>query len=334
MLAPLAVTTPMPMRGLAFLTRDESRRIDEAVRDGGDIAEPEHAAIALDRGLGNRLDAIERAGDAQRHALRGGFDRAGRRDVVLLGERIEQRLRRDAERRQLGMREFDEDALVLGAVEIDLGDAGHLQQPLAHAFGGLLQLRVVGAVAGHHVEDGIDVGEFVVDDRAEQARGQLALHVGQLLAQQIEQIGHVLRRGRILERDLHRREGRLGIGLHLLEERQFLQLLLDGIGDLGLHFLRGRARPDRRDVHHLDREERILGAAERLVGEEAGGAERDHQEQDQGRMAHRPAREIEALHVTLQRFQNRLQRHCERSEAIHATDGRRIGLLRRLRSSQ
>ena len=186
--------------------------------------------------------------------------------------------------------------LVLGAVEIDLGDAGHLQQPLAHAFGGLLQLRVVGAVAGHHIENGIDVGEFVVDDGAEQIGGQLALHVDQLLAQQVEQIRHVLWRRRILERDLHRRERRLRIGLHLLEERQFLQLLLDGIGDLGLHLRGGGARPDRRDVHHLDREERILGAAEPLVGEEAGGAERDDQEQDQRGMAHRPAREIEALH--------------------------------------
>jgi hypothetical protein len=209
-------------------------------------------------------------------------------------------LRRDAERCQLGVREFDEDALVLGAVEIDLGHARHLQEPLAHAFGGLLQLRIVGAVAGHHVEDRIDVAEFIVDHGAEQARRQLALHVGQFLAQQVKQIRHVFRRGRIAERDLHRRERGLGIGLHFLEVGQFLQLLLDGIGDLGLHLLGGGARPDRRDVHHLDRKERILGAAEPLVREEAGGAERDHQEQNQGRMAHRPAREIEALHVTLQ----------------------------------
>ena len=268
--------------------------------DGGDIAEPKHAAIALDRRLRHRLDAVERAGDAQRHALRGGFHRAGRHDVVLLGKRIEQRLRRDAERRQLGVRELDEDALVLGAVEVDLGDARHLQQPLAHAFGGLLQLRVVGAVAGHHVEDGIDVGEFVIDDRAEQACRQLALHVDQLLAQQIKQIRHVLRRRRVAEGDLHRGERRLRIGLHLFEVRQFLQLLLDRVGDLRLHFGRGGARPDRRDVHHLDREERILGAAELLVGEEAGGAERNDQEQDQRGMADRPARKIEALHRTLQ----------------------------------
>jgi hypothetical protein len=114
-------------RGLAFLAGDEGRRIDEAVGDGRDIAEPEHAAVAFDRGFRHRLGAVERAGDAQRHALRGGFHRAGGRDVVLLGQRIEQRLRRDAERRQLGVRELDEDAFFLGAVEIDLGDAGHLQ---------------------------------------------------------------------------------------------------------------------------------------------------------------------------------------------------------------
>ena len=200
------------------------------------------------------------------------------------------------ERRQLGVRELDEDLLVLGAVEIDLGHARHLQEPLAHAFGGLLQLRVIGAVAGHHVENGVDVGEFVVDDGAEQTRRQLRLHVDELLAQQIKQVGHLLRRRRIPEGDLHRGEGRLRIGLHLFEIGQFLQLLLDGIGDLGLHFGSGRARPDRRDVHHLDREERILGAAEPLIGEEAGGAERDDQEQDQRGMADRPGRKIEMLH--------------------------------------
>ena len=158
------------------------------------------------------------------------------------------------------------------------GDAGHLQQPLAQTFGGLLQLRIVGAVAGHHVKDRIDVGEFVVDDRTEQSRRQFALDVDQLLAQQVEQIGHVLRRRRIAERDLHRRETRLGIGLHLLEIGKLLQLLLKGVGDLHLHFGRGRARPHRRDIDHFDREEGIFGAAKLLVGEEACDAERDHQE--------------------------------------------------------
>ena len=73
-------------RGLAFLTHHETRRIDKAMRDGGDVTQPKHPAIALDRRFRHRLDAIERAGDAQRHPLRGGFHRAGRHDIVLLGQ--------------------------------------------------------------------------------------------------------------------------------------------------------------------------------------------------------------------------------------------------------
>jgi hypothetical protein len=39
----------------------------------------------------------------------------------------------------------------------------------------------------------------------------------------------------------------------------------------------------------LTGEERIFGASEPLVGEEAGGAERNHEEQDQCGMADGPA---------------------------------------------
>ena len=84
MLAPLAVTTPMPSAGLPSWRTMKVRRIDEAVGDGGDVAEPEHPAVAFDRRLGDRLDAVERAGDAQRHALRGGLHRAGRHDAFCL----------------------------------------------------------------------------------------------------------------------------------------------------------------------------------------------------------------------------------------------------------
>src|SRR6185437_7054735 len=108
----------------------EARRIDEAMGDGCDIAEPEYAAVALDRRLRHRLDAVERAGDAQRHALSRGFHRAGGNDIVLLGERVEQGLRRNAEGGELRMREFDVDLLVLDAVEIDLGHAVYFQETL------------------------------------------------------------------------------------------------------------------------------------------------------------------------------------------------------------
>ena len=75
-------------RGLAFLAHMEGRGIDVTMGDGCDVAEAEHASVALDRSFGNGFGAIKRTGDAQRHALRGGLDCAGRGDIVLLGERV------------------------------------------------------------------------------------------------------------------------------------------------------------------------------------------------------------------------------------------------------
>ena len=89
------------------------------------------------------------------------------------GKRIEERLRRDAEGRELGVAELDEDLLVLHAVEIDLGDARHLEKLLPQRLRDALQLRIVGAIAGQHVEDEIDVAVFVVDVRADEVGGQL-----------------------------------------------------------------------------------------------------------------------------------------------------------------
>ena len=72
---------------------------------------------------------------------------------------------------------------------------GTLQEPLAQRLGDLLELRVVGAVAGQHVEDGIDVAVLVVDVRADQVAGQLAPEVVELLAQLVEELRHLARPG-------------------------------------------------------------------------------------------------------------------------------------------
>ena len=197
------------------------------------------------------------------------------------------------------MAELDIDALVLGAVEIDLGDAVDLQQALAQAFRDLLQLSIVRPVAGHHEQDGIDVGKLVIDERPEHPRRQRGLHIRELPTDEVEQVRHLLRRRRVAEGDLHRGEGGLGIGLHLLEVRQLLQLLLDGVRDLALHFRRGGAGPNHRDVDDLDGKGRILGAPETLIGDEPEQAERHDQEQHQWRMTDRPGRQVETLHGTL-----------------------------------
>ena len=74
------------------------------------------------------------------------------------------------ERREFGVAEFDENALGLIAEEIDLGDVGHALQAQAQRFGDLLQLRVGRALAVDRVEHRVDIAEFVIDDRPDEAR--------------------------------------------------------------------------------------------------------------------------------------------------------------------
>ena len=76
--------------GLVFLPDHEIGRIGEAVRHGCDVAQPENATIGFNRRLGDGLGAVESAGYAQRHALRRGFNNAGRHDSVLPGKRLEE----------------------------------------------------------------------------------------------------------------------------------------------------------------------------------------------------------------------------------------------------
>ena len=284
---------------LAFLADLEVRRIGKTMGHGGDVTDPEYAAVGFHRRLGDSFDAVERAGDAQRHALRRGLQHAGRHDRVLPGQRLEQLIGRDAERRELGVREFDEDLLVLRAVQIDLGDVLDLEQALTERLGDLFHLRIIGAVGGQHVEDRIDVAPFVIDRRPDQSGRQIVLDVGELLAKLVEELRHVAGRRVVLERDLHRREAGFAVGRDLVDEGQLLHLLFDRIGDLRLHFRGCRARPHGGDDHELDGERRIFAAPQAAVGEQAGGAEHHDQEKNQSGMRNGPRRDIETAHRAL-----------------------------------
>ena len=175
---------------------------------------------------------------------------------------MEQLIGRDAERGELGVREFDVDLLVLRAVEVYFGDVLDLEQTLAERLGDLLHLRVVGAVGREHVENRIDVAILVIDRRPDQSGRKIVLDVADLLAQLIEQLRHVAGRRVVLESDLHRRECRLVVGRHLVEVGKLLKLLLDRIGDLRLHLGGRRARPHGGDDHDLDGERRIFRASQ------------------------------------------------------------------------
>ena len=267
-----------------------------------DIAEPERLAVGEDGRLLDRRDALHGAADAQRHALCVGLEFAGGRERVLLGERVEHGLYGHAERGELGVAELDVDSLALVAQEVDLGHVGQPLQPLAKGLGDLLQLRVARAVAGDRIKHRVDVAELVVHRGADHVGRQIGLHVGHFLAQQQEQHRHFARRRRILEDEGNRGKSGLGVGLDLVGPGQFLQLLLDPVGDLPLHLFAGCARPEGADVDVLDRERGVLGAAETRIGERAGDGDHQDQEGDELRMPDPPIREIEPAHQSPARF--------------------------------
>ena len=165
---------------------------------------------------------------------------------------MEYLVRGDAKRREFGVGKLDVDFFVLRAVQVDLGDVLDLQQALAESFSDLFHLGVVGARGCEHIEDRIDIAVFVVDRRTDQARGQIVLDVADLLAQLIEQLRHLARGRVVLEGNLHRSEGWLGVSGDLVEIGQLLELFFDRVSDLRLHFGSGCSRPHGGDHHDLD----------------------------------------------------------------------------------
>ena len=217
-------------------------------------------------------------------------------DGVLPGHAVEDLLRRDAERGELGVAELDEDLLRPLADDVDLVDVGDAQQPLADVLGARLELGEAQPVGGQHVDRRIDVAVLVVEVRADDAGRQVAADVADLLAHLVPELLHLGGRRLVDEVDLDEGDARLRIALDAVEIGQLLQLLLDLVGDLGLHLGRGGARPGDVDDHGLDGEGGIFGAAEIEVGVGPGGAEQEDHEQDERPMRDRPFGEIEALH--------------------------------------
>ena len=144
--------------------------------------------FACDRHGGDRVDAGERAGHPQIDAVGRGVDRAAGDDGVLPGDAVEDLLRRDAERGELGVAELDEDLLRPLADDVDLVDVGNPQQALADVLGARLEIGEAQAVGGEHVQRRIDVAVLVVEVRADDAGRQLAPDVADLLADLVPQV--------------------------------------------------------------------------------------------------------------------------------------------------
>ena len=258
------------------------RRVDVAALHLRDVAEPEDAVVGADRQVADRLQRVERAGRPQVDAVGRGLERARGLHRVLRGERLDDLRRLDAERRELAVRQLDEDLLFLLADEVHLGDAGHAQQLGADAVGEVLECPVVEAFAGDRVDVGVGVAELVVEERPLDSRRQLVADVADLLARLVLELRDLLRGERVAVGDEHQRLAGTAVAPHVLV-RQLLQLALDAVGDLLLDVACRRARPVGLDDHDLERERRILRLPELRVGERA-----HHREQDDEVQHHRP----------------------------------------------
>ncbi len=221
------MATTTPTASAAVVAHDAAGRIFVAALDGGDVAEAERGPAGFDRNFGDGGLTLEGAGDAHVNAVGAGLDRAGSRHRILARDAVENGLRRDAERRQLAMAEFDEDALLAHADDIDLGDTGRAQQALAHDLGIVLELGERHVRARQHVDGGIDVAVLVVEERALHALRQRRAAVVELLAHLIPGVVDGLGPRRILELHLNDRDARARVGLHVVEQLQLLQALFE-----------------------------------------------------------------------------------------------------------
>ena len=262
----------------------------------GDVAETEQMAVGADCDVADRVHRIERAGRAQIDAVAGSFETARCGNRVLRHQYFLHLVEGHAQRGEFGIRQFDIYFFVLTADQLNLGDVGYVQQFELDALGVIAQLRIAVAVAAERVDVAEGVAELVVEERALNAGRQGGANIADLLAHLIEYVGHARGRHRILDHHKHLRFAWSRIAAQVVQFRDFLQFLLDLIGDLLGHFGGGCARPPRLHQHHLERERRIFGLAQAQVRPHPEHRQHDDEVAQQRTIAQGPGGKVEAGH--------------------------------------
>ncbi len=223
-------------------------------------------------------------------------DLAGRLHHVLALQAFGDGQRRDAQRGQALVRELDVDALGLLADDVDLLDHSHLQHAALDVLGHVGQVTMVDAVALDRVHQAVDVAVLVVDDRSDDAIGQLQAQVVELLARLVPGLALGSAGRPALHGERHAPEALPREGDHLLEVIDLLEFLLHAIEHLVLHLLGGGARPDDGCGHRRHREVRVLELAQLGEAQHAGDRDDEQHEQDDGAVLERPFGEVEVVH--------------------------------------
>ena len=297
--APLGHGHAQPQGILPLKAEARRRRLDKSAGHSSDVADAELPAPRPDARLADRLDRIVGPAGTQVDALVAGLEIAPRGHRVLARQGVGHRLHVQPQGGQLGVRQLHVDALLLLADQIHLGHTGHPQQLGTDAVAFGLQLGIVEAIAGQGVDVAEDITELVIEEGPADASGQVALDVADLLAHLVEDLRHLLRRGRILGHEEHHRFAGARIAADGVHVGHFLQFFLDTIGELFLHLPRRGAGPVGAHHHHLEGEGRVFGLAEFLVRHHPHQGQGHDEVADQGLMAQGPFGEIEAHHAQL-----------------------------------
>ena len=163
------------------VARLDLRRVHVTALDFGNITQAQLVAPGTGAGAVARtpdgqgaqvFHGLKLAGHSHLQGVQRGLDDAGAFNGVLLAELGQHLVHVDAQLRQPLLRDLDEDALGLHAVELHLGHVLHAQQPAAHALGMLAQLLGAEAVGREREDRAVDVAEVVVEQRADHAARQ------------------------------------------------------------------------------------------------------------------------------------------------------------------
>ncbi len=272
------------------------RRILEAATHGREVAELDEAAARSDRHVADVVLALELAAHAHEDAVAARVDRAAREHAVLGLQALGDLQRRDAEGGETLVRELDVHALALPAEHVHLLDHRHPEQAPLDVLGDVAEFRLADAVALDGVHQVVHVAVFVVEDRADDAFGQLELDVAELLARLIPGLALVFLRGAAANGQGHAAEALPRERHDLLVVVDLLELLLHAVQHFVLDLLRRGARPDHDRRHRRHGEVRVLELPEPREADDAGHRDHEDQEQDDGAVLERPLREIEGFH--------------------------------------
>ena len=288
--------------GLTLVPDEVGGRILVAAADRCDVGELQRPPRSDDRRVGDRLDAVISAVDPDEDLRALGVDRACRCDGVLPLQGGNNSLCRHAEGCQFGIGKLDEYLFGTFTEDVDLLDAGHVQQVLADRLGLPNQLAHRHALGLERIKGEAHVRIFVVDEGAEHAGRQVAGFIPELLAGLVELLLHGGWRCAVLQPNRHIRKTWPCGRLDPVVPGQFLKPLLQRFGDEVLHLARRRARPCRRDRQGLDGEGGVLGAPELDEGVGARGRQQEDEEQGDGPFANGDRGKIE-VHLSCSCFQ-------------------------------